>query len=170
MNSNVIVAADAAGNVVVQSKNNPEYGHIRVEQTRMMIDDTGFARVNKISALVPGTVKDLVLFGWKEGQEVSGHIVVKESFTPFNKNEPDRDLKIAGDSGVVCTRNGKDIYRKHIFTLANNPEDQSIPHDNGDEIKAVYMLKKREEAQSSESSQEEVVEEGATEDTPNFTL
>ena len=34
MNSKVKVTADELGNVVVISKNNPEWGHIRLEQVR----------------------------------------------------------------------------------------------------------------------------------------
>jgi hypothetical protein len=44
MKSSVIVAADAAGNVVVPSSNNSEWGHIRVTQKRIIIDERGFAR------------------------------------------------------------------------------------------------------------------------------
>jgi len=39
MNSKVRVSADPAGNVIVTSKSNPEYGYIRVEQDRMIIDE-----------------------------------------------------------------------------------------------------------------------------------
>ena len=38
MDAKVIVTADKAGNVIVKSANNAEYGHIRVEQTRMLVD------------------------------------------------------------------------------------------------------------------------------------
>ena len=51
MLSKVIVTADQAGNVIVRSPRNPQYGHIRVEQIRMIIDDTGFARKRKLSAV-----------------------------------------------------------------------------------------------------------------------
>ena len=138
MDARVVVAADTAGNVIVRSSNNPEYGHIRVEQTRMVIDDSGFARKKKLSALIPGLVEDLKGFGWTSGELVDGKIIVKESLTPFNTQEPERDYKIAGNSGIVCCQDGMPIYRKNFFTLSTSAEDTSVEHTNGEEIKAAY--------------------------------
>jgi hypothetical protein len=138
MDAKVVVAADTAGNVIVRSSNNPEYGHIRVEQTRMVIDDSGFARKKKLSALIPGLVEDLKGFGWTSGELVDGKIIVKESLTPFNTQEPERDYKIAGNSGIVCCQDGMPIYRKNFFTLSTSAEDTSVEHTNGEEIKAAY--------------------------------
>lgn len=138
MDAKVVVAADKAGNVIVRSSNNPEYGHIRVEQTRMVIDDSGFARRKRLSALIPGLVEDLKGFGWEAGELVSGKIIVKESLTPFNANDPERDYKIAGNSGIVCCQDGQPIYRKNFFTLSSSAEDTSVEHTNGEEIKAAY--------------------------------
>lgn len=138
MDAKVVVAADKAGNVIVRSSNNPEYGHIRVEQTRMVIDESGFARRKKLSALIPGLVEDLKGFGWEAGELVSGKIIVKESLTPFNANDPERDYKIAGNSGIVCCQDGQPIYRKNFFTLSSSAEDTSVEHTNGEEIKAAY--------------------------------
>ena len=60
MNSKVIVLADeTTGAVVNVSQNNSEYGYIRVQQVRTMIDDNGFLRRKPISALVPGTLAEL---------------------------------------------------------------------------------------------------------------
>lgn len=138
MDAKVVVAADTAGNVIVRSSNNPEYGHIRVEQTRMVIDDSGFARKKKLSALIPGLVEDLKGFGWTSGELVDGKIVVKESLTAFNTQEPERDYKIAGNSGIICCQDGMPIYRKNFFTLSTSAEDTSVEHTNGEEIKAAY--------------------------------
>lgn len=138
MDAKVVVAADKAGNVIVRSSNNPEYGHIRVEQTRMVIDESGFARRKRLSALIPGLVEDLKGFGWEAGELVSGKIIVKESLTPFNANDPERDYKIAGNSGIVCCQDGQPIYRKNFFTLSSSAEDTSVEHTNGEEIKAAY--------------------------------
>ena len=117
MESKVKVTADQAGNVIVRSAKNPEYGHIRVEQIRMVIDDTGFARKKKLSALIPGTVEDLKGFGWSDSDEVGGHIIVKDSLKPFNKKDPERDYKVAGKSGVVCCVDGQPIFRRNFYTL-----------------------------------------------------
>ena len=152
MNNSVKVTADEAGNVIIKSENNPEYGHLRVEQTRMVIDDNGFARKRKLSALIPGTVEDLAGFGWSEGEEVEGKILIKESLTPFNSKNPERDYKVAGSSGIVCTgvdeETGevKPIYRKHLFTFSTSAEDTTIEHVNGEEIQAAYAAAKSEEA------------------------
>lgn len=138
MNSKVKVTADELGNVVVISKNNPDWAHIRVEQSRVVIDDNGFARKKTISALVHGTVEDLRSFGWKANQELAGKIIFKESLEPFNLNDPNRDYKIAGKTGIVCCLDGQPIYRKTFYTLNNNAEDVAIQHNNVEDIKAAY--------------------------------
>lgn len=146
MNSKVKVTADAAGNVVVPSKNNPEWGHIRVEQERMVIDDRGFARKKRLSALIPGLVTDLTDFGWKKGHEVTGVVYFKEQLEPFNPKDPDRDLKKAGKTDVVCCIGGAPIYRKTFYSP--NPDTQDIhildeagnilTHDNVEAIRNAY--------------------------------
>lgn len=158
MNSKVKVTADAAGNVVVPSKNNPDWGHIRVEQERMVTDDRGFARNKKVTALIPGLVVDLKRYGWKAGQEVEGTIIFKEQLKPFNAKEPERDYKIAGKTKVVCCIGGEPIYRKtfykedpkakdiHILDEAGNP----VTHDNGDAIRAAYKELAEIEAKTAE--------------------
>jgi len=54
MNSKVIVTADATTNSVVNVSDNPEWGYLRVEQIRTMIDDNGFLKRKSVSAIVPG--------------------------------------------------------------------------------------------------------------------
>jgi len=138
MNSKVKVTADELGNVVVVSKNNPEWAHIRVEQSRVVIDDNGFARKRNISALVHGTTDDLKSFGWTRGQELGGKITFKESLEPFNHSQPERDYKVAGKTGVVCCIDGQPIYRKTFYTLNSSAEDISIAHNNVEDIRAAY--------------------------------
>jgi hypothetical protein len=138
MNSKVKVTADELGNVVVISKNNPEWGHIRLEQVRATIDDNGFVRKRTISALVHGTVEDLKSFSWYKNQEVSGKIVFKESLEPFNLNNPEKDYKIAGKTGIVCCQDGQPVYRKTFYTLNSSAEDVAVAHNNTEDIKAAY--------------------------------
>ena len=58
MNAKVRVVADATtGSVINVSENNPEYGFVRLEQTRTHIDNNGFLRRKVINALVHGTVE-----------------------------------------------------------------------------------------------------------------
>jgi hypothetical protein len=47
-------------------------------------------------------------------------------------------LKIAGETGVVCTLGGLPIYRRTKFSFAGNAEDMLIKHDNVDELRAAY--------------------------------
>lgn len=144
MNAKVKVCGDEAGNVIVRSQNNPEYGHIRVEQSRMVIDDGGFAKRKKISALIPGTIDDLKGFDWRVNEEVPGQIIIKESLLPFNPKDPERDFKIAGASGVLCTKGGSPIYRKHFYSLNPNAADILEQHDNTEEIQMAYASEDKE--------------------------
>lgn len=140
--SKVIVTADAAKNVIVPSKNSPEWGVIRVEQTRMVIDAGGFARKKKVSALIPGLITDLKGFGWNAGEEVEGKIIVKEQLTPFNEKDPERDYKIAGKTGIVCCVDGQPIYRKAFYTLNQEAYDVTLEHNNTEAIRAEYQAQK----------------------------
>jgi hypothetical protein len=138
MKSKVKVTADKAGNVISVSKNNPEWGHIRVEQTRMVVNDKGFATATRVSALIPGKVEELAAFGFTAGQELGGTIFIKEQTNPFNVETPERDLKVAGTSGVICKIGDQAIYRKNFYS--ENPEklDETVEHTNKDEITAAY--------------------------------
>jgi hypothetical protein len=140
--SKVVVTADKTGNIIGVSENNPEYGYVRVEQSGSFINDQGWLRVSRRSALIKGLVKDLVETGFTEGQELNGKIVVVESLTPFNPENPDRDLKIAGETGVVCRIDDQPIYRQTFYTTNVNNEDQLIMHNNGEEIREVQAAQR----------------------------
>ncbi len=136
--SNVRVTSNEKGEVIVVSENNPAYAYVRVEQERVIVDDTtGFLKVKNLSALVAGTVKDLERVGWKAGQILPGKIVVRESMKPFNPKNPDASLKVAGDSGVICSKNGEDIHRQTFYSQNENAADVTIAHDNSEQIKAA---------------------------------
>ena len=138
MNSKVIVTADATTGTVVNVSENPEFGWIRVEQVKTMVDDNGFLKRKVISAIVPGPLADLQESGFFAGQLLDGKIVIQESLEPFNKKTPERDLKIAGETGIVCTLGGLPIYRKTIWSLDASASDESIKHDNIEELRAAY--------------------------------
>lgn len=139
MNSKVVVLGDETTKTVVNvSENNPDYGYIRVQQIRTMIDDNGFLRRKPVSALIPGTLSELTESGFYAGQQLDGKIVVEESLEPFNAKTPERDLKIAGDTGIVCTIGGLPIYRRTKFTLDSTAQDTLIKHDNVDQLRAAY--------------------------------
>lgn len=131
----VTVTDDSMGNIIGISQNNPEYGYIRVEHIANQISEGGWLRQVKRSALIKGKVEDLKAAGYKAGDQIPGQIVVRESLEPFNPVNPERDLKMAGDTGVVCTLDDQPIYRETYFT--NNPYaiDQLIAHNNNEQIK-----------------------------------
>jgi hypothetical protein len=138
----VVVTADQLGNVVGVSANNPEYGYVRVEQTTTQISDQGWLRPSKRSALIKGLVKDLIEAGFRQGKELPGKIVVVESLTAFNQDNPDRDLKVAGNTGVICTIDDQPIYRQAFYTTNESAYDQLITHTNTDEIKEVLAAQR----------------------------
>ncbi len=144
----VRVSADEAGSIISQSSN-PEYGYIRVVQEKP-VDKDGFVKFREVSALIQGTIEDLQKLDLKAGDELEGKIIVKESLVPFNMGNPQRDLKVAGTTGIPCTLDGEPIYRKTVYTSAANAEDSYIEHDNIEELRAAYNL-----SQSSKASIEE---------------
>jgi hypothetical protein len=144
MNSKVIVTADATTNAVVNvSQNKPEWGYIRVQQVRTMIDDNGFLKRKSVSAIVPALLEDLQASGFFAGQQLDGKIVVEESLEAFNDKTPERDLKIAGETGIVCTFGGLPIYRRTKYTLDSSATDTLIKHDNIEELRAAYANSQR---------------------------
>jgi len=135
----VKVCGNDNGDVIIQSKKNPLYGHVQVEQYVNEVDDNGFARVKKRTALIPGKIEDLKRFNFKYNSEIDGQIIFKESLVPFNPKNPDIDIKIAGATGIICTLEGQTIYRKNFYSQHPNAHDVSIKHDNDEEIRNAYQ-------------------------------
>ena len=142
MNTKVLVTADALGAVIGISQNNPEYGYVRVQQTIPTIDHNGWVRVQVRSALLKGKLDDLQVINYRKDQELPGKIIIRESLMPFNPQNPDRDLKIAGDSGVICRVDDQPIYRQSFYTTDANATDELIMHTNADEIREVQAIQK----------------------------
>ena len=149
MNSKVKVVANATtGAVVNLSANNPEYGYIRLEQTKAIIDDNGFLKNKTISTLLQGEATDLQTLGFFAGQELAGKICIQESLEAFNSKNPERDLKVAGQTGIVCTKGGSPIYRKTVYDptstkseaydMTGSKTDELVQHDNVEELRAAY--------------------------------
>lgn len=135
MDNTVQIIPDEMGNVIRVSKNNPAYGHVRLQQERVTFTNTGWVSRKTISALLHGLVEDLHDTGISQMTSLSGKIVVHESLDPFNANNPDRDLKIAGETGIICCQDGQPIYRKTSYTPDVNAEDILVAHNNGDAIR-----------------------------------
>ena len=143
MNSKVKVVANATTGAVVNiSENNPEYGYIRLEQTKAIVDDNGFLKPRTISTLLQGAVDDLQGLEFFTGQEVDGKIQIKEQLEPFSTKSPERDLKKAGETGIICTQGGAPIYRKTVYDMSDSKKDTFVQHDNVAELRAAYDAQK----------------------------
>jgi len=140
MNSKVKVVADPSTGAVVRiSENNPEYASVRLEQVRTVIGNNNFVERKPVSTLLQGGTADLMLMEFYNGQELPGTIIIEESLTPFNKKAPERDLKVAGDTGIVCSVNGQPIYRRSKYSSTVNAADINlIQHDNVEELRIAY--------------------------------
>jgi len=134
-NNNVNVVADDMNNVIRQSQNNSDYGFIRLEQQRTVFTNTGWVKAMPMSTLLHGTMDSLASLNLNVDSELPGKIIVRESLEPFSKNDPDRDLKKAGDTGIICAVQGQPIYRKTFFVADVTAQDVLVAHDNGDAIK-----------------------------------
>ena len=137
MQSKVTIMPDDLGNVIRQSKTNPDYGHVRITQESVAFTATGWVKKAVRSALIHGTIEDLQDIGIAKKKALPGKIVIKESTDPFSANDPDRDLKIAGETGVICCSHGEPIYRKTFYTLNEADQDELVAHTNGDAIKTA---------------------------------
>ena len=134
MQNQVEVLADDMGNVVRQSQSNPEFGHVRLQQTRVTFGNSGWVKKSNISTLLHGKLEDLNEMGLESMESLPGKIVIKEQLEPFSKNDPDRDYKKAGDTGIICCVDGQPIYRKTFFMPDVNAQDVLLAHTNGDAI------------------------------------
>lgn len=135
MQSKVNILADDMGNVVRQSSSNPEFGHVRLQQTRVTFGNGGWVKKSNISTLLHGKLEDLEELGLDTMASIPGKIVIKESLEPFSKTDPDRDYKKAGETGIICCVDGQPIYRKTFFVADATAEDVLIAHNNGQAIK-----------------------------------
>ena len=138
----VKVIGDLNGNVIKQSENNPEYGFIRLEQDTIQIDQNGWLKSVTRSTLLKGKMEDLLIADYSINTQLPGKIIIKESFLPFNVENPDRDLKIAGKTGVICRVDDQPIYRQSFYTTDMTAFDILIPHTNNYEIKSVMASQK----------------------------
>jgi len=133
--SKVQIVPDELGNVVRQSTNNPEFGYVRLEQERVSFGSNGWVKRSNLSTLLHGKMEDFNAMDLSSQTELKGKIIVREQTEPFSANDPDRDLKYAGNTGIVCCSFGEPIYRKTFFVTDVNAEDVLIAHTNGDAIR-----------------------------------
>jgi hypothetical protein len=151
MKTNVTVVGDpTTGAIITPSKSNPDYGYIKVQQSDSYIDANGFFRPRVAVALIHGYVTDLQEAGYFNGQQLTGRIVTRESLTPFKEKNASKELKYAGETGIVCKLNGNPIYRKTVYTDMKSIEEVLIAHDNSQEIKDALLSKKQSAIKPSE--------------------
>lgn len=146
----VQICSDQLGNVIGISKNNTDYGYVRVEAIAREIKEGGWLKYVRRSALIKGLVEDLKQANFKEGEEIPGQIIIKESLEPFNPENPEKNLKRAGADGIVLTFQGQPIYRESFYTEDPYKLDEIIIHDNKEEVKAQLDVKKLEGMRLSE--------------------
>ena len=137
----VSIRRDDTGNHITVSENNPEYGWIILEQNKTVIGPNNWVKPGIRTVQIMGEVMHLQAMGLEDVKTLPGKIVIKESLKPTNTNDPERNLKIAGSTGIVCkgvdpeTGEVLPIYRISVYDSTNKLEDQLIPHINGDEIR-----------------------------------
>ena len=129
------IIADDNGNKIRVSANNPEYAHVRLVQEKIWIAPSGWVRKRSMSTLLHGKLEDLKDLGINKMKYLPGQIVITESF-----DGNDRDLKYAGDTGVICRVNDQPIYRVTEYDASNTRVDTLIAHTNGDEIREANSL------------------------------
>lgn len=141
MNKAVTVLANEAGQVINVSENNPEFGYIKVSQNKIVFEN-GWAKKKSLSAIIPGTIEELTEMEAFDQQSLPGKIYVVESLTPFNKENPEKDQKMAGKTDIPCTLDGQAIYRKTYYTDDLSVVDVKIAHNNSEAIKTAYAAQK----------------------------
>lgn len=140
MNTKVTVTADELGNVICQSLN-PEIGYIKLEQYTNSFNGN-WVKNQKRTALLFGKIEDLTFLGFTANEELEGKIIIEESFVPFNPNNAEREMKMAGETGIYCHVDGQPIYRRSRYTKNINEQDTFIQHTNTEEIKEALAAMK----------------------------
>jgi hypothetical protein len=131
---NNLVTVRKENGATVRVSNNPEYGFIVLEQIASELKD-GWISDKTLTTIIQGKIS--VLESMDLSKPLIGKIVVKESLRPFNNKMPERDLKYAGDTGIVCMDGDNPIYRKTEFTYDTNAHSEFIKHTNGAEIRSA---------------------------------
>ena len=142
MQNQVEILVDDMNNVVCLSKNNPEYGYIKLEYKNVSIDKNNWLKPITITTLIMGKTKNLTVFvkSLNGNMKLPGKIIIIESLTPFDKQYPDKNLKYAGDTGIICCLDGEPIYRKTEYTNNINATNTLIDHNNNDVIREANMI------------------------------
>lgn len=135
-----IVPNDLGAKIRV-STNNPEYAHVLLRQQKTVISPKGWVNSKTVHALLHGKVESIQDIGIANKDYLPGQIVVKESTTPFNMENPDMDLKRAGDGpdALICARYGEPIYRKGFYDPTMLEVDEFVAHTNSEDIRNAMI-------------------------------
>lgn len=129
----VTVTANPLTGEVVRTTRNPELSQVRVEET-VITYSKGFRKPSKRSALITGATVEMQT-AYFANQKLSGKIIVMESLVPFRSENITKDLKIAGNTGIICTFDDQPIFRTTEFTDDLDARDILIAHNNTELIK-----------------------------------
>ena len=140
MTTKVKVTADELGNVITPTAN-PEIGYIKLEQKSNIINGNWIKNQRK-TCLIFGKFEELQDFGFKKDDELDGNIIIEESFIPFNENNAEKEMKMAGSTGIPCLLDGQPIYRRQRYTTNLNETDILIQHNNTAQIKEAIEANK----------------------------
>jgi hypothetical protein len=169
----VNIMPDEHGNKIRVSSNNPEFGYIRLQQNTTTIGANNWLKAQNRSTLVHGKVEELEA-SFSGMDHLNGQLIIREQITAFDNNNPDRDLKMAGETGIICkavdTETGEvvPIYRKTFFDPTMKMTDTLVPHINSDEIREANGFEAKETVSETTSTRrnkkkEEDVEENVEE-------
>ena len=135
-NSKIEIVPNQEGTTVRESSNK-DIHYVRLSQSSIKIANNFLKKVT-LSCLVFGKSDELEQT-FANLKSLPGKLVIKESFTPSDSSDLDRDLKRAGsDDAPICTAQGKSIYRTIIYDPTSSIEDTLIPHTNVEEIRAFH--------------------------------
>jgi hypothetical protein len=115
-----VTAHPKTGAVVTPSKNNAEYGTIRVEESGLRISN-GFANMKRRPAFIRGKVSDLS--GLKAGDELPGKIIAKESFEPWYEGQTPKMNPTTEKAHLV---DGQKVFLQYEYTEDLTAQDSLI--------------------------------------------
>jgi hypothetical protein len=139
-----IVPNDQGAKIRV-SVNNPEYAHVLLVQNKTWIAPSGWVRQRRMSTLLNGKTELIQELGLNKKKYLPGQIVIKEQLEPFScSSDGDRDIKYAGDTGVICCKDGEIIYRKCFYDASGIDTDVFVQHTNGDAIREANAARAEE--------------------------
>jgi len=106
--------------VITPSKNNKEYGTIRLEESGLRFSN-GFVNSTRRSAFIRG--KLTALAGFVAGMELPGTIIAKESLKPWYEGQ---SPKINPSTKAPVLFEGQPVYLQYEYSEDANAQDQLI--------------------------------------------